>query len=98
MAVGFTSGWTSPALQSMNEPNSTLTLTENEMSWVGSLMPLSALAGSLIGGYLLDRLGRKMLICLCGVPFVIGEALKNLIHLLKIVRQIKIHLEFKYIL
>ena len=73
MAVGFTAGWTSPALESMDEANSTLTLTDDQKSWVGSLMPLSALTGSIIGGYLLDVLGRKMLICFCGPPFIIGE-------------------------
>jgi len=72
MAVGFTAGWTSPALASMERPNSTLHLTEDQQSWVGSLMPLSALLGSLVGGWLIEVLGRKMLICFCGPPFILA--------------------------
>lgn len=53
--------------------SSTLTVTEEQKSWIGALMPLSALIGSIIGGYLIDALGRKMLILLCGPPFIIGE-------------------------
>ncbi|KAB7504384.1 Facilitated trehalose transporter Tret1 [Armadillidium nasatum] len=45
MAVGFSAAYTSPALASMSEPNSTLNITDEQKSWVGSLMPLSALTG-----------------------------------------------------
>lgn len=75
MAVGFTAGWTSPALASMQEANSTLNITAEQESWVGSLMPLSALTGSILGGYLVDAIGRKMLICLCGPPFIVAYIL-----------------------
>uniref|UniRef100_A0A2P2HXB0 Facilitated trehalose transporter Tret1-2 homolog n=1 Tax=Hirondellea gigas TaxID=1518452 RepID=A0A2P2HXB0_9CRUS len=72
MAVGFTAGWTSPALVSMDMPNSTINVTEDQKSWVGSLMPLSALTGSIVGGYLVEAIGRKMLICVCGPPFILA--------------------------
>ncbi|XP_076051174.1 facilitated trehalose transporter Tret1-2 homolog [Oratosquilla oratoria] len=70
MGVGFTSAYTSPALASMEAPNSTLTVTPEQTSWISSLMPLSALTASLFGGYLIDRLGRKMVILICGPPFI----------------------------
>ncbi|MPD01444.1 Facilitated trehalose transporter Tret1 [Portunus trituberculatus] len=53
--------------------SSTLTVNEEQKSWIGSLMPLSALIGSILGGYLVDALGRKMVILLCGPPFIVGE-------------------------
>ncbi|KAK8737587.1 hypothetical protein OTU49_004551 [Cherax quadricarinatus] len=72
MAVGFSAAYTSPALASLSSANSTINVTEEEKSWIGSLMPLSALTGSIIGGYLIDALGRKMVILLCGPPFILA--------------------------
>lgn len=72
MSVGFSAAYTSPALASLDSPGSTMNVTEEQKSWVGSLMPLSALTGSIIGGYLIDALGRKMVILLCGPPFIVG--------------------------
>lgn len=74
MSVGFSAAYTSPALASLDSPGSTLNVTEEQKSWVGSLMPLSALTGSILGGYLIDALGRKMVILLCGPPFIAGES------------------------
>ncbi|XP_068228808.1 facilitated trehalose transporter Tret1-like [Palaemon carinicauda] len=76
MAVGFSAGYTSPALASMSSDNSTnFNVTEEEKSWIGSLMPLSALTGSIIGGYFIDALGRKMVILMCGPPFILAYLL-----------------------
>ena len=69
------------SLEALDDLNSTanssfstpLTVTEEQKSWIGSLMPLSALVGSIIGGYLIDALGRKMVILICGPPFIVGE-------------------------
>lgn len=72
MAVGFSAAYTSPALASLDSQNSTMNVTEEEKSWIGSLMPLSALTGSIIGGYLIDALGRKMMILVCGPPFIMA--------------------------
>lgn len=75
MAVGYSAAYTSPALASLSSPNSTLNVTEEEKSWIGSLMPLSALTGSILGGFLIDSLGRKMVILLCGPPFILAWVL-----------------------
>ncbi|XP_050666262.1 facilitated trehalose transporter Tret1-like [Leptidea sinapis] len=69
LIVGFSSGYTSPALPSMNE---TLTLTSEEGSWVGGLMPLAALIGGIIGGPLIEYLGRKGTIMSTAIPFFVG--------------------------
>ena len=35
-------------------------VSDSEASWIGSLMPLSALVGGLVGGLSLHRVGRKV--------------------------------------
>ncbi|XP_072944070.1 facilitated trehalose transporter Tret1-like isoform X2 [Epargyreus clarus] len=69
LIVGFSSGYTSPALPSMNV---TLSLTTEENSWIGGLMPLAALVGGVLGGPLIEYLGRKVTIMCTAVPFFIG--------------------------
>lgn len=69
LIVGFSSGYTSPALQTMN---ATIDITSEEESWVGGLMPLAALVGGIIGGPLIEYIGRKLTIMTVAVPFFIG--------------------------
>lgn len=71
MIVGFSSAYTSPALVTMQ--NSTrISVSEEEASWVGGLMPLAALAGGVLGGPLVDYIGRRRTILITAVPFFIG--------------------------
>jgi len=42
------------------------------MAWVGSLINAGALCGALVGGFLMDRFGRKTVLIFLSVPFVIG--------------------------
>ncbi|KAL1465303.1 hypothetical protein WDU94_004886 [Cyamophila willieti] len=72
MVVGFASGYTSPALPSMMLPESHVTPTLEEQSWIGSIMPLSALFGGMAGGPLIESLGRRTTILSTGVPFIIS--------------------------
>ena len=52
-----------------------LQVSSYEASWIGSLMPLAGLVGSLMGGPLLEALGRKTTILLTAVPFVVAGLL-----------------------
>ncbi|CAH0724808.1 unnamed protein product, partial [Brenthis ino] len=71
MIIGFSSAYTSPALVTMQ--NSTkISVTAEEASWVGGLMPLAALAGGVLGGPLVDYIGRRKTILFTAVPFFIG--------------------------
>ncbi|XP_030029412.1 facilitated trehalose transporter Tret1 isoform X2 [Manduca sexta] len=71
MIIGFSSAYTSPALETMQ--NSTvISVSKEQASWIGSLMPLAALAGGVIGGPLVDYMGRRMTILLIAPPFFIG--------------------------
>ncbi|CAH2102608.1 unnamed protein product [Euphydryas editha] len=66
---GFSAGYTSPALPSMNE---TLAITEEENSWIGGLMPLAALVGGVAGGPLVENVGRRLTIMGTALPFFMG--------------------------
>ncbi|KAF6208564.1 hypothetical protein GE061_017022 [Apolygus lucorum] len=71
-AVGFTSAYTGPALVSMNQTSSTVQPTDQEASWIASLMPLSALLGGIFGGLLIEAWGRKGTIMATAFPFTLS--------------------------
>lgn len=55
-----------------------------QASWVGSLMPLAALAGGVVGGPLVDYIGRQRTILFTAPPFFVGWILiatAKIIHL-----------------
>jgi len=70
MIVGYSSAWSSPAIADMMEAGSGLEVTEQAASWIGSLMPMTALAGGIVGGPLLEAMGRKRTILATAIPFV----------------------------
>ncbi|XP_055612405.1 facilitated trehalose transporter Tret1 [Uranotaenia lowii] len=73
MVVGFSSAYTSPALVSMMNQNITsFEVTEQSGSWVGGIMPLAGLAGGIIGGPLIEYLGRKNTILATATPFIVS--------------------------
>ena len=72
LVVGFTSAWSSPAIASLQAPASSISVTDAEASWIGSLMPLAALAGGLSGGVALEKFGRKTTIMATSVPFMVA--------------------------
>jgi len=64
MIMGTTIGWSGPALHLLR-PNDTdhsqdvFPMSDNDASLIASLMPAGALLGSLSGGFLINRFGRK---------------------------------------
>jgi facilitated trehalose transporter len=72
MIEGYSSGYTSPALASMTSPNSTIPVNDQEASWIGSLMPLNALLGGIVGGTIIERYGRKKTIMATGPPYILS--------------------------
>lgn len=75
LSTGCVGGWSSPATPRLMEGTSGLgirALSVNEASWVGSLMDLGALFGSIPAGYLSFRLGRRIYLLLLAWPIVIG--------------------------
>ncbi|KAK7603527.1 hypothetical protein V9T40_003526 [Parthenolecanium corni] len=71
-AVGFSTAYTAPALPSMNSIDSGIHVSESEASWIGSLMPFSALIGGIIGGPLIESIGRRSTILSTAIPFTIS--------------------------
>lgn len=69
LIVGFSSGYTSPALTTMNND---LAMTKEEQTWVGGLMPLAALVGGIAGGPLIEIIGRRWTIMGMALPFFLG--------------------------
>jgi MFS transporter, sugar porter (SP) family len=72
MAVGTVLAWTSPTLLELQSPNSTLPVTPEEGSWIGSLVAVGAIAGALPAGYLADRFGRKLVLLALSAPFLLS--------------------------
>lgn len=85
LAAGCALTWSSPTLVKLQDVNSNTglrTITEDEGSWVGSLVTLGAAIGPIMAGALLDRLGRKNTILfsmiLSAISWIIIGAIPNL--------------------
>lgn len=47
-------------------------LNSDEMSWAGSLVMVGCLMGSLMGGFLMDKFGRRKTLLSMSFPYIIG--------------------------
>uniref|UniRef100_A0A8C5KBT6 Solute carrier family 2, facilitated glucose transporter member 8 n=1 Tax=Jaculus jaculus TaxID=51337 RepID=A0A8C5KBT6_JACJA len=75
LSFGFALGYSSPAIPSLRRAASpALRLSDSAASWFGAIVTLGAAAGGVLGGWLVDRAGRKLSLLLCSVPFVTGFA------------------------
>ncbi|XP_018321638.1 facilitated trehalose transporter Tret1-like [Agrilus planipennis] len=79
VALGITLSWSSPVISKLNGEVSTVDLplgrliTDEEESWIGSLVTLGAASGPYIGAFLADSIGRKKtLIFAAGIPSFIS--------------------------
>ena len=72
LVVGYTSAWSSPAIASLQSDQSTISVTDSQASWIGSMMPLAALLGGLTGGVALEKFGRKTTILSTTLPFILA--------------------------
>lgn len=69
--TGLAMGFTSPALpKMMADPD--FSITEEQGSWVGSILPAMALLGSLAAGPMVDSLGRRMTLIALMIPFALS--------------------------
>ncbi|XP_023248653.1 facilitated trehalose transporter Tret1-2 homolog [Copidosoma floridanum] len=81
LAGGAMMGWTSPVTANLEkeivQPDNPLgiPITKDESSWIGSIMALGAVAGSLVAGFLGEKFGRKKSLLFSVVPYLIGWAL-----------------------
>lgn len=67
-------GWLAPSLPLLGSENTPLDtpVTIDQASWVGSLVGLGALAGNIIFGLVLDRLGRKVCMYFLAIPNMVS--------------------------
>lgn len=73
--VGTMLGWTSPMqplLESDPPPVGSIPMTREEVSWIGSINFIGAIAGTFVWGRVSDRFGRKTTGLIIALPFVIG--------------------------
>ncbi|XP_028028193.1 facilitated trehalose transporter Tret1-2 homolog [Bombyx mandarina] len=78
IALGFALGWTSPVNLKLLDPNDTplsRPVTNDEISWIGSLLSVGAMFGPFIGGFLASKIGRRWSILLSSVPLIVGFVL-----------------------
>ncbi|XP_066993707.2 facilitated trehalose transporter Tret1 [Anabrus simplex] len=78
---GAVLGWTAPVLPYLEhhtfEPGhdnftTDVPVTEDEASWIGALAPFGALLGALPAGHLADAWGRKTMLLILAVLFLVG--------------------------
>lgn len=80
LAAGTTLGWSSPTKSLIvTKENYTneygFTVTEDDFSWIGSLVTLGAALVCLIIGTIIQIVGRKLTMLLLVIPFTVGWAL-----------------------
>ncbi|XP_007573247.1 PREDICTED: solute carrier family 2, facilitated glucose transporter member 6 [Poecilia mexicana] len=73
MSFGFVLGYSSPAIPELSRiSDPRLRLSEVEGSWFGSIVTIGAAVGGLLGGWMVQRIGRKLTLMSCTLPFVFG--------------------------
>ncbi|XP_042276300.1 solute carrier family 2, facilitated glucose transporter member 8 isoform X3 [Thunnus maccoyii] len=73
MSFGFVLGYSSPAIPDLTQiSDPRLRLDDVQASWFGSIVTLGAAAGGLLGGWMVEKIGRKLSLMFCSLPFVFG--------------------------
>lgn len=78
VSAGTALAWTSPVGDQLTHVNSTLPISSEEMSWVGSFLAIGAFVGALPAGVLAERIGRKYTTIIIAIPYLISWALLSL--------------------
>lgn len=68
--IGLAIGWTSPYLAQLTGEDSPFRVTDEEGSWIASLLPLGRLLGAVIGSLALEYIGSKTSVLLTGLPMI----------------------------
>lgn len=73
MSFGFVLGYSSPALPELTRmADPRLQLDAEEASWFGSIVAVGAAVGGLLGGWMVEKIGRKLSLMFCSLPYVFG--------------------------
>uniref|UniRef100_A0A182IUY7 Major facilitator superfamily (MFS) profile domain-containing protein n=1 Tax=Anopheles atroparvus TaxID=41427 RepID=A0A182IUY7_ANOAO len=79
-AAGMTNGFSAILLPQLQRPDSQLTITEDQSSWIASMAPLPMAVGCIMGGLLMERCGRKSAHLLLNVTFAVGWCVLSMAH------------------
>ncbi|XP_057656176.1 facilitated trehalose transporter Tret1-like [Diorhabda carinulata] len=71
-SAGMTFGYSAILLPQLESNNSTIVVSKVEMSWIASLAALPMALGCVIGGILLNKLGRKVTHSVSCIPIFLG--------------------------
>uniref|UniRef100_A0A3Q2R0R4 Solute carrier family 2, facilitated glucose transporter member 8 n=1 Tax=Fundulus heteroclitus TaxID=8078 RepID=A0A3Q2R0R4_FUNHE len=73
MSFGFVLGYSSPAIPELSRiSDPRLRLSEVQASWFGSIVTIGAALGGLLGGWMVQKIGRKLSLMFCTLPYVFG--------------------------
>lgn len=73
LSFGFVLGYSSPAIPNLTDiEDPRLRLDSDQASWFGSIVTIGAAVGGLLGGWMVQRMGRKLSLMFSSVPFVGG--------------------------
>ena len=102
LVIGTVLGYTSPASPELQVPLSdgnqtdgilqcggdlSSTLSANDISWFTSIVNIGGMTGALSGGYLMNRIGRRLTMVANVLPFTTGYALLGKLNSLYFVRK-----------
>lgn len=73
LSFGFVLGYSSPAIPELSKiSDPRLRLNDDQASWFGSIVTIGAALGGLLGGWMVEKIGRKLSLMFCAIPFVFG--------------------------
>ncbi|XP_077284436.1 facilitated trehalose transporter Tret1-like isoform X2 [Arctopsyche grandis] len=70
--TGLVFGFSAVAVPQLEDPTSFIKIDEFQASWVASLSSASTPFGCVLGGYLMDRIGRRLTLILTEIPLIFG--------------------------
>ncbi|KAK6640148.1 hypothetical protein RUM44_011834 [Polyplax serrata] len=74
MIAGTNLGWTSPVLPKLMAENSSIPVTSDESTWIGSLVAIGAILGPFPAGVAADLIGTKRALLFTALPYVASWA------------------------
>ncbi|KAG8227760.1 hypothetical protein J437_LFUL005765 [Ladona fulva] len=75
LAYGMTLGFPTIVIPSLQDPASTLRMTQEQISWFSSINLITVPLGCIISGALTDRLGKRRAMIAVNIPFLISWGL-----------------------
>lgn len=76
LSFGFVLGYSSPAIPELSKDSDPqIRLDDDQASWFGSIVTIGAALGGLLGGWMVEKIGRKLSLMFCAIPFVFGFAI-----------------------